>query len=439
MTNPAALDGDGPAADRRLVRSTARRIGAQAAALVAATVLVLAGLTGVLVIRQQHAAAGQTLQTATARVDDVEDPPAGSWLVLAAADGTVTATPGLPRGLPDLGAIAAVRSSGAVWQRDERVAGREYRLRTVRLPTGEVVQAALDLHEPHAEQARLVLALLAVGSIGLVLAGVVGAVLGHRAVRPLADALARQREFVADASHELRTPLTLLSTRVQLLQRRTRTAVGPDRVELAALTADVDAVARDTTRMVALVEDLLLAVDPREYDADGPVDVSVLGQEVVESASDYAAERGVRLRLAAGPPPAGAGRPLTVGGTGPALRRALLSVLDNALEHTPSGGDVTMSISVVGAFAVIEVRDAGAGIALPDHDRVFDRFRSGHQKSGRRSYGLGLSLARAVVERHGGRLEVAATGPGGTTFQFRLPLLDQGAGTRAGRAGGMLD
>ena len=398
--------------DLRLVRLAARRIGFQAASMVALTVLVLAGLAGGLVVRQQHRASEQILSTATTNADDVGDPPAGTWLVLLFPGGRELQSPGLPRGLPDRTAITLVRASGRTRLADQYLGDRKYRLRTARRADGTLVQAVLDLRAPQAEQARLVLALLTVGSIGLVLAGLVGALLGRRAVRPLAEVLIRQRAFVADASHELRTPLTLLSTRVQLLQRNTRTGAGG-----AALRETVDAICLDTSRMVQLVEDLLLAADAHDDPSDDSVDLAALVQEVAATALDYAAERHVDVTvLGSGPV-----EPLLVAAKHVAVRRAVLAVLDNAIEHTPVGGNVRIRAARVDGDIAVDITDTGPGLPASDLEKVFDRFHSGRQKAGRRSYGLGLFLAREVAQRAGGTLTVHSTGSHGTTFRLVLP------------------
>jgi signal transduction histidine kinase len=409
-TTPAAELGAG---DVQLVRTAARRLGLQAASMVALTVLVLAGLAGALVVRQQHRASDRTLSAAAANADDVGDPPAGTWLVLLSPAGRELRSPGLPRGLPDQRAITLVTARGGTVVADDHVGGQEYRLRTTRRANGTVVQAVQDLRGPHAEQARLVLALLTVGASGLVLAGLIGALLGRRAVRPLAEALTRQRAFVADASHELRTPLTLLSTRVQVLQRNT-----PAGAAGAALRDQVDAIYLDTSRMVQLVEDLLLAADPQDARTDELVDLALLAHEVEAAAHDYAAQRDVDLTYERAPQSA---EPLLVAATHVAVRRAVLAVLDNAIEHTPAGGRVRIRAIALGTQIAVDITDTGPGLHTSDYERIFDRFHSGRQKAGRRSYGLGLSLARDVAERFGGTLTVQSTGSNGTTFRLKLP------------------
>jgi signal transduction histidine kinase len=401
--------------DRRLIRGATRRLALQAAAVVAASVLCLTALAGLLAIRNEHNAADTTLRQAAAQADDVGDPPPNTWLALTSPAGQSAVTPGMPVGFPLAADLAAVDRSGRVLVRDVHRPGHEYRVRTDRRPNGSVAQAILDLRPAHSQQAALIAALLSAGGMGLLVAGAVGASLARRAVRPLAEALARQRDFVADASHELRTPVTLLSTRVQLLQRAVPPAADP---ELATRLAGV---AADTARIVQLVDDLLLTAERDATTGHQPVDLTQLAKEIVESAADHAAQKQVRLTA-----PTASGSVL-VSGNHVALRRAVLAVLDNAIEHTPVAGQVTIHTSQDGAQGALTVQDTGPGLRAGEVDRIFDRFHSGRQKAGRRSYGLGLSLARDIAETLGGTLTVSSTGPDGSTFSLRVPMLGQRA------------
>jgi two-component system, OmpR family, sensor kinase len=397
--------------DAALVRSTARRIALQGSALVALVVVLLSGLAVFVALHQQHAETDSLLGQATASADDVGDPPASMWLTIQ--DKTVIqTTPGAPRVLPDVAALDAVADSGRPDVRDLHGDGREFRVRTVSRG-GRIIQAALDLSTQHAERRHLTMALLGVGSGGLVMAAGVGLVMGRRAVRPLAQALALQRDFVADASHELRTPLTLLSTRAQLLARALRGSdVSPE------VHADSQGVVRDTARLVAVVEDLLIAAEGRGADGQAAVDLGQICTELADSAQAYAVEHGIALRVSA---PAA---PLLVDGNPVALRRALTALVDNALAHTPDGGVVTIAAGEDREGATVDVVDTGGGLDPAVADTIFERFRSGAQRAGRRSYGLGLSLASGVAARHRGSLTVLDSGPGGTTFRLRLPLGD---------------
>ena len=398
-----------PQRDVDLVRRAARRLGLQAAALVALAVIVLVALGTLLVLRQQNASAEALLRQASARADDVQDPPAGTWLVLSGADG-LQLSPGIPSVFPDRVALAQVTRSGQSQTRQEDVGSSEYLVRTDR-QGDRTIQAILDLGPQHRQRADLTGILLGVGAVGLVLSAFAGTLLARRAVRPLSDALTLQRSFVADASHELRTPLTLLSTRAQIL-RRSLIAHGVD----ASVVTDADGVVSDAARMTDVLDELLVAADPWTSPELAPVELVSLCAELIESARDYASGRQVALILDRPPEDA-----VNTHGNAVGLRRAVLAILDNAIEHTPRSGTVTLSLGHQGRNAVIDVSDTGSGIAPDEIERVFDRFHSGHQKASRRSYGLGLALAREVVTRHGGRVTVEATSDRGTTFRVWLP------------------
>ncbi len=394
--------------DGEILARTARRIGIQAAALVGVVVIALAGLAGAVVLRGQHAAAATLLHDTVNRADDVNDPPAGVWLTLRQA-GVDVSSPKLPPGLPDDSSLTAVGVSGRPREVDLHVGEREFRVLTVSRG-GVVVQAALDLRTEHAERDRLLRALAAGGGLGLLLAVVSGTVLGRRAVAPLSEVLRLQRQFVADASHELRTPLTLLSTRAQLLER------GLARADVHVdLRRDAAGVVADARRLGSVVDDLLVAADPRPVTE--PVDLDELCQQVSASTAPYAAERGVTLNVGA---PIGSS---TVDGQPAALRRALLALVQNAIEHSPRGGTVRLGCDAQDAGRLhLTVEDEGPGLDPGRRGELLSRFHSGGHDTNRRHYGLGLALADEVAARHGGRLDfrTPAEGPG-TVFSLTLP------------------
>ena len=395
--------------DSDLVRRAARRLGLQAAALVALAVIVLAALSTILVLRQQNHSAEELLRQATASADDVVDPPASTWLVMRGGRG-LQISAGIPSAFPDRPALDEVTRTGQPSVSTAHVGDSEYLVRTA-LRGDTTVQAVLDLGPQHRQRADLALILLGVGAAGLTLSAVVGTFLARRAVRPLSDALALQRSFIADVSHELRTPLTLLSTRAQML-RRTLVANGAE----PSVVTDADGVVADAARMTDLVEELLVAANPWTDSESAQVELVPLCAELVASARDYAKSNQVGLIL-----DQPGGDAVTTTGNAVGLRRAVLAILDNAISHTPPSGTVTISVRHHGASSCIDVTDTGSGIAPSEVDRVFDRFHSGSQKAGRRSYGLGLALAREGVTRHGGRLTVETTSEHGTTFRVWLP------------------
>ncbi|HEX9089737.1 MAG TPA: HAMP domain-containing sensor histidine kinase [Arthrobacter sp.] len=264
----------------------------------------------------------------------------------------------------------------------------------------------------------LIEAMIIAGVAGIVLAGVVGWLSARSAIRPLGEALSLQRRFVQDASHELRTPLAILDARIQLAQRD---AV-PDSKTAQALGRIRD----DAATLTGIVNELLLAATGATPDPSAePVELADVARSVTESLQDLAARRDIRLSFSAGDGGGGGdGRPLARIDRN-SLRRAVLALADNALAHTPSGGSITISTGTEGSHAVVWVADTGSGITGVDQTRIFDRFvrtPSPDGARGQRSFGIGLALVREIATAAGGAVEVARTGPEGTTMRLTLPL-----------------
>jgi signal transduction histidine kinase len=395
-------------ADEEVLRRTALRIGLQTAAAVAITVVGLAAVAVFVVLQNQNRADDDLMETAIDRVD-VSDPPAGTWVVVR-RDGDQLATPGLPAGLPDTDQMRSVAASGVGSTADFVADQREFRVETQPV-RGGVMQVLLDLSADHAERTRLLEAFLISGIAGLAVSAAVGVWLARRAVAPMADALALQRRFVADAGHELRTPLTLLSTRAQLIRRSVRQGADPD-----TLRSDVDGLVGDAHQLTDILDDLLLAADPREMSERELVDLPTVAGQAVDSARPLADERGVRLVCATT-----AETPRVVGARA-SLRRAMIALLDNAIRH--AGGEVRLTVGMAGRNAVIDVTDDGPGIDPDLVPTLFERFATAPadgQPAAHRRYGLGLALVSEIAARHGGSVSLADNGRPGATFRLLLP------------------
>ncbi|MGY4769670.1 sensor histidine kinase [Kribbella sp. CWNU-51] len=400
-----------PIGDEVLVRRAARGVAVQVAALVAVAMLLLIALVTIVVVRGQTGAADDLLRSAIATADDVGDPPAGTWLAITGPAGT-TVTPGLPDEL--LPQLAAMRNGadGPVRLITVENDDGEYRIATG-TRKGTPVQAVLDLATAHQERARLLQAMGFASALGLLFAGLLGVLIGRRAVRPLAQALTLQRTFVADAGHELRTPLTLLSTRAQVLDRTLRRSSSSDEI-----LRDSDGVVQDTKRLGEVVDDLLAAADPRGAEGHEPVDLAQVAEDVVASAGAHAQQAGVRLRWHADE------GSLLVLGAASAIRRATIALVDNAIDHTPGDGEVRIAVRRHRRDVILAVSDTGPGIGPEEAQRVLRRFDTGGHRAGRAHYGLGLALTHDVANRHGGQLRLAPSEVG-ATFELVLPAIEE--------------
>jgi heavy metal sensor kinase len=220
------------------------------------------------------------------------------------------------------------------------------------------------------------------------------------------------RQFSADASHELQTPLTILKGEMEVALRSPRSPEEYQRILKSALE-EIDRIAR-------LVEGLLLLAraDAGVLRMDRKtVDLSQVVEEIYEQGKVLAAARDIDLLL-------GQMEPSLIQGDAERLRRLLLNLMDNGIKYTPAGGRVTLSLQREGEWARLKVEDTGIGLSPEDQERIFERFyRSAEARSrSEGGYGLGLCIAKSIVEAHGGRIEVNSTQGLGSTFAVLLPL-----------------
>jgi signal transduction histidine kinase len=391
-------------------RSIALRIGATTAVVV---LLAILG-AGIIFDRQQSEEIRRQVLSAATTVDDVGDAPAGIWFVELTPSGP-EATPGTPASIV-AAAQRAVRDEPSPSRRprtlDLSADGRDWPAATV-VQDGRTFAAAYDIRVHERQERNLLLSMLIAGAVGVALSAGVGLLAARRAVRPLAEALELQRQFVADASHELRTPLSVISIRAQLLRRRRR-ATGRDED-----VREVDQLVADTRVMSDVVSHLLLSA---QLDADEtarePVNVVHVAEQVGRSLEPYAADAGVTLAW----PTSADRRPVVVDGVASSLRRAVLALVDNAISHSPSGAQVSIRVETRGTDAVVAVVDHGAGVNPSELSYLQRRFARAQDDSAGRRFGLGLALVTQIVRFHGGSLGVAETPGGGATFSLLLPL-----------------
>ncbi|OFT40402.1 two-component sensor histidine kinase [Actinomyces sp. HMSC08A09] len=269
-----------------------------------------------------------------------------------------------------------------------------------------------------------------VGQVGGALNTLLGHVESALAARQRSETQVRQ--FVADASHELRTPLASIRGYTELIRREGADADLPEEATYA-----LERVHSESVRMTALVEDLLLLarLDAGRELRREEVDLVGLLVDTVADARAAGPDHDWQLDLAVLEPPADATpeeaedflpEPPLVIGDEARLRQVVVNLLANARVHTPAGSHVTTTLAREGDTLIVRIHDDGPGIAPDVRDRLFERFARGDSSRERRtgSTGLGMSIALAIVQSHGGSIDVdSSTTPEdhGTTFSVRLP------------------
>ena len=218
-----------------------------------------------------------------------------------------------------------------------------------------------------------------------------------------------QQRFLADVSHELRTPLTVIKGNVDLMRRMKQ-------LDAESLTS----IDQEAGRLTRLVGGLLMLVQAESGKLPlnlRPVELDLLVTEVFQEMHVLAGGK-VRVHL-------NEIDQLMVNGDRDRLKQVLINLVANAIQYTPQNGDVFLSLSKVKDQARILCRDSGPGIPAEDLPHIFERFYRAEKSRTRgksTGFGLGLSIAKWIVEHHGGRIEVNSKEGQGTTFAIWLPL-----------------
>lgn len=255
--------------------------------------------------------------------------------------------------------------------------------------------------------------LLIGGMAGLLVAVAAGFHLANRALIPIRRSMESQQQFVSDASHELRTPLSVIQAHAELMLRHPHHTIEQDSMH-------VSTVLQEARRMHRLVDGLLTLArsDAGRLELDvRPVMLDRIVGDAADKMRTLAEVQRIDLQTEiAGPVPLRADEER--------LQQLLVILLDNAIKYTPAGGLVRIRCRKTSHAAQLSVEDTGVGIA-PEHlPRIFDRFYRGDKSRTRREggAGLGLAIAKWIVERHGGKITAESEPSAGTRISVTLPL-----------------
>lgn len=316
-------------------------------------------------------------------------------------------------------AIVSASFSAIIFQAVTGEIERSFQMAEIRLRTQNDTllpkQLALQLLDRDLERAKnsVVVRLVIIDGIVILASGIAAYILAGKTLAPIEESLEEQKRFTSDAGHELKTPLTSLRTELEVAIRDKKLTLKDARKLLASNLEDVVSLQN--------LSENLMKLNRYAQNQNGQVYENLNIKEVtgvaVKKISAIAKLRKIKIVNNAGN--------LDVLGERLSLVELLTILLDNAIKYSPDGSKVIVNASIVRKRMTISVTDSGVGISKRDIPHLFDRFYradSSRNKTGSEGYGLGLAIAKEIVQRHKGDVTVKSKLGEGSTFTVTLPI-----------------
>lgn len=285
-----------------------------------------------------------------------------------------------------------------------------YTIQTI--PDGYVI-SFLDITSQQTFLANLVYTFLLVASVMLVIIFFISRFFANRSIQPVQEAFDKQKQFIADASHELKTPLAVINTNVDVLLVHADDTIKNQAKWLTFIKSE-------TERMAKLTNDLLYLAQIDQANTGvmfAPFDVSEAVEQVVLTMEAVIYEQSINLSYDIEPE-------LTARGSIEQFKQVVMILLDNALKYTNPNGSVDITLKKRHQNIILTVTNTGEGISEEHLERVFDRFyRTDPSRSrNQRGYGLGLAIAKAIINQHNGNIYAKNIKDQKVSFFVELPL-----------------
>jgi signal transduction histidine kinase len=253
-------------------------------------------------------------------------------------------------------------------------------------------------------------ALIITGIICLILSLFGSFFMANRALAPIQAAWQQQKDFLSDASHELRTPLAVLQTNLDIV-------LGNKTESVTSQIHWLQNMQEEVTQMTTLVDSLLFlarADSHQQIINKQPFSFTATAARTLLPFRPVAAEKEISLNILSD-------KPISYIGDEVRIKQVITILLDNAIRHTAAGGKIVLETSEAGTSIFLVVTDSGEGIPAEVLDKIFNRFYQVDNARANGGAGLGLAIAKWIIEAHSGTICVTSTPEIGTTFTIELP------------------
>lgn len=270
-------------------------------------------------------------------------------------------------------------------------------------PSPEVLEEAKD---------RIVLMLIIINLGILGLSGVAGYLLAGLTLKPIKNMVDEQNRFITDASHELRTPLTSLKSEIEVNLRDKKLSIKDARKLLESNLEEVN-------NLQYLSDNLIKLAQNHQTNGVNFINISTaeISNEAIKKVEKLAKKKSIRINKNVGD--------FDIEADYAGLKELLVIFLDNAIKYSPEKSEINLNIKESGSSALIEISDHGIGIEKQDLPLLFERFYRADKARSKKDtdgFGLGLSIAKQIIQKHNGSIDVKSKLNSGTTFKIKLPL-----------------
>src|SRR3989338_10048109 len=264
---------------------------------------------------------------------------------------------------------------------------------------------------------RLIAALIIINGGILILSGGAGYFLAGRTLQPIEDMVEEENRFIADASHEFRTPITSLKSQTEVSLRDKKLTLAEAKALLASNLEEADNLQTISDRLLELAQ-----IEKPNYFVFTSLDLKTIINDAVAKVRSLAKQKHIRIET-------GKIKTQKLEGDKKQLTEMLVIFLDNAVKYSQKKKSINLSTKVTGQSLIVKVTDQGIGIDGQDLPHIFERFyRSDKSRTNQyvSGYGLGLSIAKKIIDGHNGTIQVNSKKNQGTTFTIHLPLNQPG-------------